>query len=107
MGGNVSPASRLEPVLAALLVVPFWLSTPVAAAERRGVGWVPPPHFDIAASCASVADQVTCARIERGAKAQLAPVWNGLSQERKLLCQQRGANAGNSYVAALSCAKGA
>lgn len=101
MGGDCLLRRRSRAVSRAIALGAGLLATTPAAH-----GEVSQPAFDIPTSCAVVSDRATCEAIERAAKSELAGHWGKLSDERKRICVERGVAAGNSYVAALSCAKG-
>lgn len=65
----------------------------------------PPPAFDIAQSCARTPDSAGCQQVEEQARARLAVLWPGLPPRKRARCEARARGAGDSYVAALSCAR--
>jgi len=92
---RIRAVSRALPCSAALLLL-----APAPAHAAPEVGF---PGYDLAKSCAPIADKQGCVLLETQAKADLAARWPAASKKKKARCREAGEQQGGSYVAALGC----
>lgn len=92
---RIRAVCRALPCGAALLLL-----APAPALAAPDVGF---PGYDLAKSCAAIADKQGCVLLETQAKADLAARWPAAPKKKKARCREAGEQQGGSYVAALGC----